>query len=397
MKTGDKVILVIIIAWSIPSFAICQAIITGQDTSRRILVTAVPFLTIAPDARSGGVGESGAAINSNTAPIHWNMAGLAFTDQKFGATYNYTPWLGKIINGISMTYFTVHYKINTKHTLASSVRYFNLGEIFFGPHSTPQNVVFKPSEFAIDIGYSPKLSNSFALGIAVRYIRSNLTGNFSSSTIEYRPGYSFAADISGYWEKDIQISGTKTKFALGASITNIGTKMSYSNEDNKDFIPTNLRLGTAFTINLAPLYSLQIGLDFNKLMVPTPPVYEIDPDTGALVVEPNGDAVIARGKDPNRGLLSGMFGSFVDAPDGLEEELQEVVANTGFEFVYKKKLAARAGYFYEHERKGNRKFITIGAGYEGNSVGIDLSYLIPREMNHPLSETFRISIALFLS
>jgi hypothetical protein len=395
MKASGKILLVIIAAYFLHSIAIGQTIISGQDTSKRIITTAVPFLTIAPDARSGGLGESGVASSSSTAPIHWNIAGLSFTDARYGASYSHTPWLGKIINDMSLTYLTVHYKINSNHTLASSVRYFNLGDIFVGPHSS-QSTAFKPREYAIDIGYSPKLSKSFALGMAVRYIRSNLTGNFSSSTIESRPGYSIAADISGYWEKDL-ICGSNSKLALGASITNIGTKLSYSDEDNKDFIPTNLRLGTTFRTNLASFSTLTIGFDFNKLMVPTPPVHEIDPDTGALVVDPDGNPIIAGGKNPNRSLLNGILGSFADAPDGINEELKEVSVNAGLELLYKERFALRTGYFYEHESKGNRKFMTLGTGYKGKILGIDLSYLIPQEINHPLSETFRVSVKLFIT
>jgi len=383
---------VFVLTTTMRSFGQGQAIISGQDTSRRVITSAVPFLTISPDARAGAMGEVGSAVSADANTVHWNGSKLAFIENKYGFALSYTPWLGKIINDMSVSYLSGYYKITREQAVAASLRYFDLGDIFFTDEFGVDNGQFSPREIAIDATYSRLLAENFSLGVAIRYIHSNLTGNFSSSTIEARPGNSVAVDFSGYWEKDVLLSGANSKFALGGSITNIGAKLSYSDEDNKDFIPTNLRLGTAFTTSLDPFNTLTFGLDFNKLMVPTPPVYELDPTTGGLAVDANGDPIVARGKNPDRGLLSGMFGSFTDAPDGFSEELQEFMIGLGLEYWYNDIFAARGGYFHEHQNKGNRKYFTMGVGFRYQVFGIDFAYLVPTEQNHPLAETLRFTL-----
>ena len=250
---------------------------------------------------------------------------------------------------------------------------------------------FSPRELAVDATYSRLLAENLSVGVAIRYIHSNLTGNFTTSTIEARPGNSVAVDLSSYWEKDLLLSGANSKFAVGGSITNIGAKLSYSDEDNKDFIPTNLRLGTAFTANLDPFNTLTIAVDFNKLMVPSPLVYEYNPN-GSITTNANGNPIIARGKDPNRGLLSGMFGSFTDAPDGFSEEMQEIMIGVGLEYWYNEIFAVRTGFFYENYYSGNRQYFTMGVGFRYRVFGVDFAYLVPTEQNHPLAETLRFSL-----
>ncbi len=368
-----------------------QAIISGQDSTRRVITTAVPFLTIAPDARSGAMGDVGAAISPDANASYWNASKLALIDKKFGFSLAYTPWLGKIINDMSISYLSGYYKISREQAVAMSLRYFDLGDIFFTDEFGVNNGQFSPREVAIDATYARLLAENFSIGVAIRYIHSNLTGNFSSSTIEARPGNSVAADISMFWSKDLMFSGANSNIAFGGSITNIGAKLSYSDENNKDFIPTNLRLGTAFKTNLDPFNTLTIAIDFNKLMVPTPPVYQFNND-GSLATDQDGNPIIARGKDPDRGLLSGMFGSFADAPDGFSEEIQEIMIGLGLEYWYNNVFAARAGYFYENVNKGNRKYFTMGVGFRYQVFGIDFAYLVPTEQNHPLSETLRFTL-----
>jgi len=368
-----------------------QAIISGQDTTRRVITTAVPFLTIAPDARSGAMGDVGAALSPDANSAYWNASKLALLNKKFGFSLSYTPWLGKIINDMSISYLSGYYKISREQAVAVSLRYFDLGDIFFTDEFGVDNGQFSPKEIAIDATYARLLAENFSLGVALRYIHSNLTGNFSSSTIDANPGNSVAADISLFWSKDLLLSGANSNIAFGGSITNIGAKLSYSDEDNKDFIPTNLRLGTAFKTNLDPFNTLTIALDFNKLMVPTPPVYQFE-ENGTLARDSNGNPIIARGKDPNRSLLSGMFGSFTDAPDGFSEELQEFMIGLGLEYWYTDIFAARAGYFNESSNKGNRKYFTVGVGFRYQVFGIDFAYLVPTEQNHPLGETLRFTL-----
>ena len=391
VKNACKISLVAVLSFLASVNAFGQTIISGQDTSRRVITTAVPFLTIAPDARSGAMGEVGAAISPDANSTHWNGSKLALVENKFGFSLSYTPWLGKIINDMSISYLSGYYKITREQAISMSLRYFDLGDIFFTDEFGVDNGQFSPREVAIDAGYSRQLGDRLSIGVALRYIHSNLTGNFQSSTIEAKPGNSVSADISMYWDKDLMLSGANSNIAFGGSITNIGAKLSYSDENNKDFIPTNLRLGTAFKTNLDPFNTLTIAFDMNKLMVPTPPVYEFDAN-GVLVVDANGDPVISRGKDPNRSLISGMFGSFTDAPDGFSEEMQEIMLSLGLEYWYNDLFAARAGYFHESYNKGNRKYFTMGVGFRYQVFGIDFAYLVPTEQEHPLAETLRFTL-----
>ena len=342
--------------------------VVGQNDDFRVITTAVPFLGITPDARAGAMGDAGVATSADANSVHWNPAKLVFIEHNVGFSLSYSPWLSKIINDMSLSYLSGYYKISQEQAIAVSLRYFDLGEIFFTNDQNIQQGRFNPKELAIDATYSRKLTNELALGVTARYVHSNLTGSFSSATIEAKPGNTAAVDIAVYYTKDFQNSN----LSFGANISNIGAKLSYSNEDNKDFIPINLRLGTAYTTYLDPYNSLTFAFDFNKLMVPTPPVYAENPD-GTPVYDNDGNRVIERGKDPNRALLSGMFGSFTDAPDGFSEEMQEIMLAFGSEYWYNKTFAARIGYFYEHTNKGNRRYLTLGLGFRYNVFGVDFA------------------------
>ena len=361
--------------------------IVGQNNDRRVITTAVPFLSITPDARAGGMGDAGVATSADANSVHWNPAKLVFMEHNIGFAMSYSPWLSKIINDMSLSYLSGYYKISQEQAVAVSMRYFDLGEIFFTVDNNIQQGRFNPKELAIDASYSRKLTEQLALGVTARYVHSNLTGNFTSSTIEAKPGNTAAVDLSVYYVKEFQNS----KLSFGGNISNIGAKLSYSNEANKDFIPINLRLGVAYTTYLDPYNSLTFALDFNKLLVPTPPIYATD-SLNRPVYDASGNRVIESGKDPNRPLLSGMFGSFADAPDGFSEEMQEIMIAFGTEYWYNKTFAARVGYFYEHSNKGNRRYLTLGLGFRYHVFGVDFAYLIPPEHNHPLAETLRFSL-----
>ena len=362
--------------------------IVGQDDNNRVITTAVPFLSITPDARAGGMGDAGVATSSDANSIHWNPAKLVFIDHNIGFALSYSPWLSKIINDMSLSYLSGYYKISQEQAIAVSLRYFDLGEIFFTDNSNVQQGRFNPKELALDATYSRKLTNNLSIGVTARYVHSNLTGNFTSSTIEAKPGNTASVDVAVFYMKEFQNS----ELSLGANISNIGAKLSYSNEANKDFIPINLRLGSAYKLYLDPYNSLTFALDFNKLMVPTPPVYARDAD-GVIIVDPEtNQPIIERGKDPNRPLLSGMFGSFSDAPDGFSEEMQEIMIAAGAEYWYNNTFAARIGYFYENSNKGNRKYLSLGLGFRYNVFGIDFAYLVPQKQDHPLAETLRFSL-----
>lgn len=374
-----------------PGFGQGTAIIAGQDTTNRVITTAVPFLTIAPDARAGGMADAGAATSADAASGHWNPAKFSFLENDYGFSLSYTPWLGNIINDMSISYLSGYYKINRERAVAMSMRYFDLGEITFTDIIGTTTGNFNPREFAIDGTYSQMLTETMSLGVSLRYIHSNLTGNAWNQTNDAQAGNSVAADIAWYFNKDLMLSGNNSNISVGVAITNIGAKMTYSDDNNKEFIPTNLRVGSTFTLGLDPYNKLSFIFDLNKLMVPTPPVYLVD-ENGSIVYDDNGNPIIARGKDPNRSLISGILGSFSDAPDGFSEEMQEFSISGGMEYWYKDLFTARTGYFWEHENKGNRKFFTMGLGFRYKVFGVDFAYLVPSQRNHPLAETLRFTL-----
>lgn len=361
--------------------------VSGQDTSRRPITTAVPFLMIAPDARAGAMGDAGVATSPDANATHWNIAKLAFIKNDIGFSLSYTPWLGKIINDMSLTYLSGYYKINREQSVAFSMNYFDLGDIQFTDDIGNDLQNFNPREFAFAGSYSRLLADNMSIGVTLKYIISNLTGNVFSAG-DAQAGQSLAADIGWYWNKDI---GQRSNLALGATITDIGNKITYSNDEQRDFIPTTIRLGSAYKLGLDPYNTLTFAFDFSKLMVPTPPVYQTDAN-GNVIFDQNNDPVIARGKDPDRPLLSGMFGSFTDAPDGASEEFKEVMISSGVEYWYKELFAVRGGYFWEHYDKGDRKFFTMGVGLRYNVFGIDFAYLVPQRREHPLAETLRFTL-----
>lgn len=376
---------------SYTAFAQSSAIISGQDTTRRPITTAVPFLTFSPDSRSSAMGETGVATSPDANSVHWNNAKLAFIEDEIGFSVSYVPWLGNIVDDMSVSYLSGFKKIDRVQTVGVSLRYFDLGEIQLTNDQGFAIGLENPRELAVDGTYSRKLTENMGIGVTGRYIWSNLSGSISNNS-DGKPGSSVAVDLGWYYRKDLLLSGRNSNLALGASITNIGAKLTYSSESNEDFLPINLRIGSAFTTNLDPYNSLTFALDFNKLLVPTPPIYEVDED-GNFVTDPvTGDNVIRRGKDPDRPLLSGMFGSFSDAPDGFSEEMQEIMIAFGTEYWYRDVFAARAGYFYENANKGARQFITVGLGFRYQVFGLDFSYLVPTEQNHPLAETLRFTL-----
>ncbi|MDX1628249.1 MAG: type IX secretion system outer membrane channel protein PorV [Fulvivirga sp.] len=346
--------------------------ITGIS-GRKVITTAVPFLTITPDARAGGMGDVGAATTPDANSIYWNPAKTVFNEEENGVSLSYTPWLGKIVNDMWIFYGSGFMKLTKEQAVSASFRYFDLGEIFFTDDFGNEQGDFRPKELAINVSYSRMLSQNLSVGLTGKFIHSNLIGNFTSSTsgnLEAKPGNSVAADIGVYYNTALR-GGNNSNIALAAVISNIGSKITYSDENNKDFIPTNLRIGSAFTTNLDPYNKITIGLDFNKLMVPSP-----QPD----------------GSEDDKSLLGGMFGSFADAEGGFSEELKEITVSAGAEYWYNDTFAGRLGYFYESDEKGNRKYLTVGLGFRYQRFGIDFAYLVPQEQEHPLAETLRFSL-----
>jgi hypothetical protein len=344
-----------------------QAVI-GQNDNNRVITTAVPFLTITPDSRAAGMGDTGAAISADANGAYWNSAKMAFIDKGYGVSASYTPWLGKIINDMYLFYLSGFYKINREQTVSASMKYFDLGEIQFnhGPDPTQQDGRFNPREFAFDVNYSRLLTENFSIGGSLRYIHSNLTGYFNSGSTDARPGNSVAVDVGVFYTKPLV--SKNSNLSLAAGITNIGSKISYSDANNKSFIPTNFRLGGAYKTELNSLNSFTFALDFNKLLVPSPP-------------------------HQNKALLSGIFGSFTDAQGGFKEEMREFTTSGGIEYLYNNAFAGRVGYFLEAKDKGNRKYMTFGVGAHVNKFSLDVAYLVPtNKRESALAETLRLTL-----
>ena len=351
------------------------------------ITTAVPFLMISPDARAGGMGDAGVASSADVNSIHWNPAKLVFADKKMGVGISYTPWLRKLVPDINLAYVSFFTKPNDVSAIGASLRYFSLGNIDFTSETGDPMGSYKPNEFAVDVAYSRKLGDGFSGGIAPRNIHSSLTGGITVGGNATKAGNSVAADVSFFYKTNLEISGKDAEFGAGLAITNIGSKMSYTDKGTKDFIPINLRLGPSLKIKLNDYNELAFLVDFNKLLVPTPPVYS----DSTIAGEEN--PIIFAGKDPNVGVAQGIFQSFGDAPGGGKEELREINIAGGLEYWYDKQFAFRAGYFYENKTKGNRKYFTLGIGLRYNIFGLDFAYLIPTEQRNPLENTLRFSLS----
>jgi hypothetical protein len=344
--------------------------------------TVVPFITIAPDSRAGAMGDVGAATSPDIYSQHWNPAKYAFIDGNAGVGISYSPWLRNLVPDINIAYLTGYYRIDEKQVASASLLYSSLGDVHFTDDYGNLERTFKPNELAFDLGYSRIFAEHFSGGIAFRFIYSNLTGGSYSGGDATKAGTSFAADISGYYNNTVSMFGKDGEVGLGVNFSNIGSKMSYSDDQASDFIPMNLRLGGSGTVEIDEFNKLTLAVDFNKLLVPTPPKYSSS----------NPDSIIA-GKDPNVSVPIAIFQSFYDAPGGFGEELREWTASIGLEYWYSDQFALRAGYFHENESKGNRKYFTAGAGFKLRGFTIDFSYLMPTVSNHPLARTLRFSLA----
>jgi hypothetical protein len=382
------------------------------------ITTAVPFLLIAPDSRSGAMGDVGVALSPDANSAHWNLSKLSWINNKdyvkarggnkeeFGMSLGYSPWLKALVPDINLAYLSGYKTIGRDQAIAASLRYFSLGNITFTNDVGDVIRDFKPNEFALDVGYTRMLSERFSGGVAIRYVYSNLTGGTTTQGGgETKPGQSIAADLSGFWRsQEFDLGEKNAHVAVGFNVSNIGAKMSYTSTKIRDFIPANLRLGSALDVQLDEMNLFTVSVDFNKLLVPTPPLYQKDAN-GNTVVGSDGNYVIESGRDPNVGVASGIFGSFNDAPGAyyndagelvqtgiLKEELREVNISAGLEYWYAHRFALRGGFFYEHYTKGNRQYAAFGAGMKYKTLEIDLSYLVPTSQQHPLAKTLRFTL-----
>lgn len=361
---------------------------------RNVITTAVPFLTITPDARSAGMGDAGVARDPDANSVHWNVASMAFIPKKAGLALNAAPWLRQLVPDVWFYDMAGYTKVGKRNqsVITSSIRYFSLGEIQFTDEFGNSNGNATPYELAVDVGYATQLSENFSLGGSMRFINSCLTcGSTGVIGSQFVPGRSAAGDIGVYYKKPIKIGGKDVKWALGTTITNIGNKMTYSTSAERDFIPTNLRLGTSFGIKMDDHNELNFNLDLNKLMVPTYPKYFVNAAGGDSIFD--GKKVVQYGKEnKDVPVIKGIFQSFNDAPGGFKEELKEYNISTGIEYWYDKQFAVRVGYFNEAATKGGRKYATFGIGLRYNVFGIDAAYLQPFTQRNPLQNTIRFSL-----
>ncbi|HKC67110.1 MAG TPA: type IX secretion system outer membrane channel protein PorV [Bacteroidia bacterium] len=361
------------------------------------ITTAVPFLLITPDARAGGMGDVGAASSPDANSMYWNPSKYAFADKDFGASMSYTPWLRALVPDISLTSVAGYKKLNKMAALGASLRYFTLGSVQFTDNTGNAIGTYKPNEFAFDLGYSQKLSQHFSVGIAFRYINSNLTNSIplpGSSTTTH-PGRAFAVDMSCYYHsKKLDVGEKKGEASFGVDISNIGNKISYTNnadESSQSFLPTQLRIGGGFKLHLDEYNTITFLADVTKLLVPSPPIWQLDAQ-GNRIPDGNGSYLIEKGKDPYRPIVPGMLGSFTDSPNGAIGELQEIRASGGLEYWYNNLLAFRTGYYYENKYQGNRQYVTFGLGVKYSVFSIDMSYLTPLTQRNPLQNTLRFTL-----
>ena len=372
-----------------------NATITGQTG---VVTTTVPFLLISPDARAGGMADVGVAVTPDANSIYWNPSKLAFAPNDMSFSVGYTPWLSELVPDISLTNVSGYKRLDDKSAIGLSFRYFDLGDITFTNAKNQYLNTFRPDEFAFDACYSRKLSEHFSLGLTGSFIYSNLSGGTTLSNGEVtRPAVDIAAGISAYYTKKINIGSRTADWAFGVNIANIGPKITYTNAVERDFIPTNLKIGGYFNLHINDNNEIGMALDLNKLLVPTPPVYEVN-SHDSLVYNPDGSPKIVAGRNPKVSVIQGMIQSFYDAPGGFRQEMTLIDPSIAFEYWHCHKYAARIGFFYEDPNEGDRQYITIGVGIKFKWINIDLSYLIPTNGRttvtpSPLENTFRISLS----
>ena len=343
------------------------------------IVTAVPFLLITPDARSGAMGDAGVAVAGDVNSASINASKLAFIDRPYGFSVSYSPWLKSLVPDINLAYLSGFYKLDDRNTIGASLRYFSLGTIQLTDLNQQDLGIANPNELAFDVSFARSFGEEFSLGSSVRYIYSNLASGQLSSSGQVRGGRSVAVDVSGLYKTATTMFGKQAVLSAGANISNIGTKMSYSDGGENFFLPTNFKLGGASTIVVDDYSTFTLALDFNKLLVPTQPIYDSNNN-------------IISGRDPNRSVPAGIFGSFSDAPGGFSEELREVGISTGLEYWYNQQFALRAGYNYQSPLKGDSRYFTLGLGLKYNVFNIDFSYLLANAQTSPLANTLRFGL-----
>jgi hypothetical protein len=380
-----KFSVVFLIGCAFPACLLAQGTVgnTGTNTngsSNNGIITAVPFLTIAPDSRSGAMGDAGVALSPDVNANYWNPSKLAFIEGRDNASLSYSPWLRNLVSGINLAYLSYARKLDDRNAIGLSMRYFNLGNIQLVDGNQNDQGTYMPNEFSIDGTFARKFGRNFSLGLTLRYIHSGLSSGAVSNGQQAQAGNAIATDVSAYFSKPVQQFGKDAQLSFGANFSNIGTKMSFSSTGQRYFLPANMRIGVADTWYLDNSNQFTLTFDINKLMAPTPPIRD---DKGNVV----------EGYDDDRSIPLGIFGSFADAPGGFKEELQEISYAAGAEYGYNKQFFVRAGYFYENPSKGNRQYATLGAGFKYDIFNIDLAYLLATQQRSPLANTLRFTVS----
>lgn len=337
--------------------------------------------SIAPDARAGGMGDVGAATDPDVASQFWNPAKYPFTISRAGVSLNYTPWLRQLVSDIDLAYLVGYYRIGDYSAVSGSLRYFSLGEVFYGDTDDTQ-MTLNPYEMSFDVAYSIMLSEKFSIAAGVRWIYSDLTYNYSDTS---SPGSAFAVDLAAYYQNYVNIGQRECQLGIGLDISNVGSKINFGGDENSEFLPANLRLGASLMVPVDEYNRFSIAVDANKPLVPTMPV--------KMDGESEEDFITRKQKDYyDVSPISGIFKSFSDAPGGFKEELEEIRWSIGGEYVYNDKFSLRAGYHHESENKGNRKYFTVGAGFKMNVFSLDAGYVIATAKSNPLDQTLRFSL-----
>jgi hypothetical protein len=392
----NRILLLIALAVMLKINAQETIIFPNQD--RRVITTGVPFILIAADARAASMGDMGVATSVDAFSQQWNSSKYAFSETKSGIAVSYTPYLSKLVNDIFLGNVTYFNRLDEKSAFAASFKYFSLGDIEFVQDEFSQALIQRPNELTIDVSYALRLSDQFAMSVAMRYLRSDL--KLDTGINDTAAANTFGVDVSGYYQSEEEAySDFNGRWRMGFAIQNIGPKFKYDEGGQENFQPTTLRLGAGFDFIFDDYNKIAITAEFDKLLVPTPPIYGfVDLDgSGTQATDGSEPDIIVEGKDPDVSFLSGMFQSFGDAPGGFSEELKEFTWSLGAEYLYQDSFAFRAGYFNENEEKGARKFLALGAGFKYNVVNIDLSYLFSAsKVQSPLESTLRFSLTFNL-
>ena len=353
------------------------------------ITTGVSFLTVAPDARGGGLGDVGAATAPDPDAQYWNPAKYAFISAEGGATVSYVPWLRKLVSDIDLVSASGYYKIKDVQTVAASFRFFSFGNVLIQKEPGDQGLNVKPYDLAVDVSYSRILTKNFSMGVALRFIWSDLTGGYSADGEYVEPGWSIAADISGYYGQKVPFDWGTGFGAFGFNISNIGKKVEYGDYRSAAFLPTNLRLGGSFTMPIDQYNHISLNVDLNKLLVPSRPIYNAD-------IETEEEYQARLDEYYNMDPITGIGRSFIDMPDGtpydFAQQIKKVNFSLGLEYDYNEQFFGRIGYYNESKQMGNRKYMTFGAGFKLNVFSLDVAYVLSVTKNNPLDQTLRFTL-----